>query len=132
MAHVLWETRRIHDGRPGATLSMGTLHLEGRRMHPLAVQALAHHGLEGTSHRSQGLRTAMLQRADAVVCMAREHLQALLAIGVAPGRMILLGALDPEPGHPEDIEDPLGGSAEDFMHCLKRIERCLNALQQTG
>jgi protein-tyrosine phosphatase len=87
-----------------------------------AIELLAEEGIDLSEHGSQPLTQRLLQQADAVYTMTRQHRHAILS------------------GHPEldsrvqtlapgaDIADPIGGGREVYEQCRKEIERHLRAI----
>ncbi|MDR7233176.1 MULTISPECIES: low molecular weight phosphatase family protein [unclassified Agrococcus] len=60
--------------------SAGTMALDGHRMEPLAVAEAGRLGLHGADgHRARRLQPALVERADLVLALAREHRSAAVA-----------------------------------------------------
>ena len=126
MAEVLFRTALDARGLSGASLSMGTLELQGERASKNAIEVMRARGVDLTRHRSQGLSAGILRAADRVFVMERQHIDALNRR--APGlgsKAELLGRFD---GGPEEIDDPVNQDLETFEACAARIEACLSAV----
>jgi protein-tyrosine-phosphatase len=65
-----------------------------------------------------------LLSATRVFVMQHSHVDPLLAMGVSPDRIVLLGDFDPEARGPE-IEDPMGQDAPAFERCYMRLRDCI-------
>lgn len=65
-----------------------------------------------------------LDVAKRVFVMERAHVEPLVAHGIAPGRISLIGEFDPRRRGIE-IDDPIGKSAEAFEECYDRLRDCI-------
>lgn len=123
MAHALIEHHARLKGLNLMILSMGTLDLNGRHAHPLAVESLREIGIPLAHHRSQGVSVGLLAHADLVLVMASEHRKWLARHGFgAMDRVVVAGTFDPVDPRP-DIDDPVDGTLEDFVVCRERLQR---------
>ena len=74
MAEALLRRRLLELGEAPRVHSAG-LRADGLEASRGAVEVLAQRGLDATSHRSRRMTEAMLEEADLVLCLAREHLK---------------------------------------------------------
>lgn len=102
--------------------SAGTLELKGRPAHKHAIAVCNEMGLDLSRHRSQGVTEALVEWADHILVMERQHaIWVTDRFSEAAGRVHLLGGFDGKP----EIPDPIGGWKWTFRRCRKRITRCL-------
>ena len=81
-------------------------------------------GLSVDEHRSRSLTAEMLHKADAVLVMTRNHKEAIQAeFPASVGRVFLLSQLVDQD---YDIEDPYGGSLDDYELCASEIDDLLS------
>ncbi|MXP20258.1 low molecular weight phosphotyrosine protein phosphatase [Gordonia sp. HNM0687] len=140
---------RILDGLAGkaglsvTSASAGVGAMNGHEMHPHAVEVLGEHGYDGTGFASRYLRPPMLQDADLVLCLTRDHrAKAQQLLPVRWKRMFTLtefaeladgasGSLDDTIGSRAridtnsahlDIADPMGKPKDDFERVFGEIE----------
>lgn len=99
-------------------------------------------GIDISAQRSQLLTTDLIEDSDYVFTMSR--LQALEAAALVPsaaGNIRLLGAFSPggakgitEPGggraNADEIADPMGGNADEYEACCRRLEASIDAVVQ--
>ncbi len=119
--------RRIAAGR--TILSAGYVPPQGRRPPEGALAAATSWGLDLTPHRSRLLTEAMIRDADAIFVFDADNAERLAEDFRLVGRRIhFLAAL--LPGGPLYIEDPWGGTPEDFEACYRRIAAAILGEQQ--
>ena len=99
------------------------------RSAPLEAQAAARaRGVELQSHRSRLVTAQLASDADLIIVMETFQARALVRdYGAAPGKLMLLGDLDPSPIRTRRIHDPEGQPLEVFSEVYARIERCLQS-----
>jgi protein-tyrosine-phosphatase len=103
--------------------SAGVAAAEGQPASAGAAAAAARAGLDLTAHRSQRPSAGLLNGADLILVMEREHARAAEALGADPRRTHVLSEW-PGPGEPAlAVSDPFGGSLEAYEECLGRIRR---------
>ena len=120
-----------------------------------AVRVLRDRGIDLTDHRARHLTRAELERADLVVVMAQEHVDAIRALAPealvkvarlkdlagrsvtpAPGMDLagrlqaLLAATPPASLAGLDVADPYGRSLQSYATTAEEIERGVDALVQ--
>jgi tRNA threonylcarbamoyl adenosine modification protein (Sua5/YciO/YrdC/YwlC family) len=86
-----------------------------------AIDVLSRRGIDLGEHRSTALRSDMVHQSDFVFAMTRGHRQAVLELVPSAEARVHLLLKD------EDLEDPIGGSVEDYEACARRIEEGLEA-----
>jgi protein-tyrosine-phosphatase len=90
----------------------------------LAHTVMARRGINLNGHRSRPLDAAALREAALVLVMTRHHKEALQAeFPALAGKILLLSELI---GEVYDIDDPYGGSLEDYELCVSDIESILD------
>lgn len=86
---------------------------------------VADRGGDLSGHLSRPLDTALLERADLVLTMTRQHRAAVL--GLASDRQDDVFTLATMAGEDTDVADPFGGTLEDYERTFEQIERLLRA-----
>ncbi|MCS7239399.1 MAG: L-threonylcarbamoyladenylate synthase [Thermoguttaceae bacterium] len=97
--------------------SAGIAAASGLTASPEALSAVAVMGIDLHQHQSQPLSESLVRCADAIFVMTHGHREEIIhRWPQAASRVHLL--------HPEgkDIEDPIGGSPEDYQACAREIE----------
>lgn len=113
-------------GRSLTVASAGYYPQAGRPAPPAAVEAAAELGVDLRAHRSRTIDTPLLSDADAVVVFDRENDAVLRArFPAVRGKMQSLAALRSDGGR--EIEDPYGGTLDDFRRCYRIIAAALDA-----
>lgn len=103
-------------------ISAGTAALAGGPANPLAVDAVRAHGARLEGHFSQPVTVSMVEEADAVYVMTEAHRRTLREW--VPDCADRIRLLDPDGS---DIEDPIGGTPDDYRSCASALDRCLDA-----
>ncbi|TEU03226.1 hypothetical protein E3I16_01140, partial [Candidatus Aerophobetes bacterium] len=124
LARRLWQGRirekmKIH--------SAGTLALPGFKAAPLSTKMMKKRGIDISLHRSTPLTTKTVEEADLILVMEQEHRKQILHTSPsAEGKVFLLKhfAL----GIEEDIDDPMGGSPQNYQECTQQIEESIRGL----
>lgn len=92
-----------------------------------AVAVMAEQGIDLSDHRSQALTPELLAWADLVLAMSTSHLFALRDLGVGDKVSLVTDFLDgDEAGRP--VEDPYGGSVDDYRDTYATLGRAVAAL----
>jgi protein-tyrosine-phosphatase len=101
-------------------LSAGLYVTPGAPLAPEAQSALDSLGVRNVSHAAQALTAEMVERAEIIFCMTREHRREVLERfpAAAPKTHCL--------GDEEEVEEPKGGGAEAFLSCALRLVRLVN------
>lgn len=142
----------LEDRAPGVHVTTAGTHVvEGMPMSWRTRDAIAEFGAERTMHRSHQLTDADVAAADAVVCLAAEHVGYMrrthpVAAGktvtlhrlvrdlpAAPAgsfaeRLATLGLADTDLDPTEDVADPAGGDMPVFRACAHEIHDLIDAL----
>jgi protein-tyrosine phosphatase len=110
-------------GRPSKTQvptvveSAGTSTRDGMPISDEARRTLAEMGIDATKHRSQEITLELIDAADEIFALTREHAAGVLEISPSARRKVKL--LDPAG---KDIPDPIGGPIEDYRKTAARIK----------
>ena len=90
---------------------------------PLAVRAAAEHGCDLSQFTAKQITETMVEEADYVFTMTRQHKQMLdYALPQHSGKTFLLTAYAMGDASAPDIPDPYGGSAEEYAQCFAVLE----------
>jgi protein-tyrosine phosphatase len=109
--------------------SAGTFGLNGRPAAELAVEVAARRGVDISYHVARHVTREMLDGADVVVGMERDHIvEADVIYKDTVGKYRLLTDYGPPEMHGTEIEDPYGGPIGDFHDAYERIEKCVDGL----
>lgn len=120
--------RRALDARPElvdiTVASAGVAAIDGNRATPLACAAVRAFDLDMSAHRAR--RLARTMDADVVLALDDETLQAArrLRLKVEPA---LLGDYA---GTGEEVEDPYGGTRDEYEACARQIDRLVQAIAE--
>jgi len=111
--------------------SAGTHGLPNAPASLLAMQVAGQRDIDLSKHRSRRLTPEMIEQADLVLAMSPEHLEYINRIEGAAGHKVYLLRVfhqaDPASnkapqGGVLSIEDPIGGSPEDYQRSFREIE----------
>lgn len=106
-------------------LSAGTATVAGLPASIGAMDAMQHFGLSIDDHASRPLNQYLLEDADLVLTMTAGHKQAILNfMPEAADKVFTLGEFA---GSNEEIPDPFGSSAEEYIRCAKALEALILA-----
>ena len=104
--------------------SAGTSAVNGIMATPFARRVMAERGLDLESHRSRGVTASLLESADLILTMTRNHREALCAeFPQVEHKIHLLSDLIDQAF---DIDDPIGGDEEDYRVCAEEIGQILD------
>lgn len=123
--------RRLLDqrGRNGIRVRSAGFIGPDRPPPPVARDVAARRGIDVSSHRSRLMDGDLAREAGLILVMEGRHARAARSrFGADPGRIVLLGDLDPGSPDRRVIPDPYDGSVDDFERCFSRIDRCLGEL----
>lgn len=101
--------------------------LPGRPSPAEAVQAAEERGVDLEPHRSEVVTRPLVTGADLVVVMEPGQAGEVRR-RFGPGRILVLGDLDPEPVERRAIRDPVAQPVQVFREVYARIDRCLDGL----
>jgi len=99
--------------------SAGTFAASGVRASEHALDVMAEYGLDLGGHRSQALTPELVHQADHILSMTEGHRRAVLDLVPSADSRCRLLARD------GNIDDPAGGTREDYARCARRIESAL-------
>jgi len=99
--------------------SAGTMAGAGGRATREAIEALRRRELDLSSHRSNRLSVELINSADHIFAMTAGHVHAITDLVPSAGPRI--STLIPG----EDIDDPIGGTAQVYERCLAQIDSAL-------
>ena len=103
--------------------SAGTWTEPGRPATPLSKAVMQRRNLDLSSHRSRSIDAGLLAAASVVLVMTRHHQEAIQAeFPQAQGKVYLLSQLV---DRSFDIEDPYGGSLDDYELCAADLQNIL-------
>lgn len=111
-------------GRGVEVRSAGTSGGGGGGASPHAVTVMARRGIDLSGHASKALTADMVHEADLIFTMTRSHRDRVLGlVPLAQERVFLLLG-------DRDVQDPIGGSEEEYEQCAKAIEEGLTVRLQ--
>jgi protein-tyrosine-phosphatase len=127
MAEALLRRRLENEGYADWIVeSVGTWTDEGRPASLFAVQLMAANGFDLSSHRSQRISRARMEAADLILVMTQNHAEALCTEFPAYANKVFLVS-EMENGRRVDVDDPYGGTPEDYRVCFDTLSRMLDA-----
>jgi protein-tyrosine-phosphatase len=91
---------------------------------PFAVEAMAWKGIDMSDYRASLLTREMVQEADLVLTMTREHLEQLNIL--FPSYHKKAFTLAGFAGSGSDIADPIGQSLDVYRQCAQRLEELIS------
>jgi len=100
--------------------SGGTAALPGSRASDRAVEAMADKGYDLTTHLTQSVTPDMIDTASWVYVMSNRHYDSI--VGLMPNAEDKVRLLDTGG---TDVEDPLGGTLEEYERCIQDLERLI-------
>lgn len=83
----------------------------------MAIKAASEYGADISGHISTRLSDEVVEGADRVLCMTGDQAELLSGLGIPVGKLEI-----------NDIEDPYGGTQEDYDRAARRIARAVEAL----
>jgi protein-tyrosine-phosphatase len=104
--------------------SAGTWAVDGQPISVHMAGLLAQRGIDASAHRSREIDDRMMEEADLVLVMTRNHAEALrLELPEQAGKVYLLSEMASDQRY--DIQDPYGGSLLDYRICLEELEQLI-------
>ncbi len=117
--------RRVGEDQLYQAESAGTWALENQPASGHAITVMAQRGIDTSAHRGRTVTREMLASAAAVIMMARSHYEALASEFPAFRRkMHVMSELK---GHSFDIDDPYGGTLEEYAMCAHELEELIES-----
>ena len=106
--------------------SVGLAAFDGEPMSEAAAKTLNHEGVDTPTSRSHQLTDDHVAAADLIVTMTHAHLAQLQHSPVAAPEktFTLMSFVDSK----TDIDDPFGGSVDEYSQCLTTMKPALDAL----
>ncbi|MBI4371604.1 MAG: low molecular weight protein arginine phosphatase [Elusimicrobia bacterium] len=127
MAQFLLQRLAGEAGLPWSASSAGVAAVPGSPLNPAAARALAARGVAGARHAARPLDQALLDEADAVYALAREHRDAVAArFPKSAAKVKVLREDAGLAGH--DVPDPLGADDAAYAACAASIEEALKLI----
>jgi protein-tyrosine-phosphatase len=103
--------------------SAGTWTRDGELAAQKLIIMLAERGIDLRSHRSRGVSKELLRSFNLILTMERGHKEALqVEFPQQAGKIHLFSEMV---GLVYDIQDPIGGTMEDFRNTLEEVEQIL-------
>ena len=106
--------------------SVGLAALDGEPMSEAAAKTLNHEGVDTPTSRSRQLTDDHVAAADLIVTMTHAHLAQLQHSTVAAPEktFTLMSFVDSK----SNVDDPFGGSVDEYSQCLTTMKPALDAL----
>lgn len=114
--------RRKHDGFV-AVNSAGIWASEGQPATAEVQQVMQERGLDVSDHRAHNLTLADVRRADLIIAMEKGIAEAVAI--EAPEQKAKIYTLGDLADDPRDVEDPMGGSLEDYRYTAEELQAML-------
>jgi len=127
LAEKLRLPREQLDEKGHRIMSAGTAAVLGGRASSAAVTVMREYGCDISNHRAQPVKAALVEQSDRIYVMAALHKKILVDWMPSLERKIHL--LDPEG---RDIEDPIGGSLDQYQQCAERIHGCIKRVMEVS
>lgn len=100
--------------------SAGTWAENGHPATPSGVKAMAHRGLDTSLHRSQSITKDLLSQFDLILTMESGHKEAIqIEFPEFSKKVFMLSEMS---GPAINIEDPIGGTFEDYLNTANEID----------
>lgn len=104
--------------------SAGTWAENGHPATPAGVKALAQRGLDTSLHQSQAITKDMLNQSDLILTMESGHKEAIqIEFPEFSKKVFMLSEMS---GNEINIEDPIGGTLEDYINTANEIEEWIS------
>jgi len=104
--------------------SAGTWAENGHPATPSGVKAMAQRGLDTSLHQSQAITEDLLNQFDLILTMESGHKEAIqIEFPEFSNKVFMLSEMS---GNAINIEDPIGGTFEDYLNTAKEIEEWIS------
>lgn len=126
MAAALLRRRLEEDQkrRDWRVLSAGTWACEGRAASGHAVAEMADRGIDIRTHRSHSVSDQLMEEADLVLVMTRNHAEALAV--AFPDHADKVHMVSELVGETHDISDPYGGTPLEYAAVAQELEQLID------
>ena len=115
--------RDLGDHREFVAESAGTWGVEGEPATAFANQLMAQRQIDILAHRGRTVTREMIEQASVVIVMTKNHRDALSA--EFPSSRSKLHLMSELGDRLYDINDPYGGSLDEYAHCAQELENLL-------
>lgn len=124
---MLLKRRLEEEGLKGWVVeSAGTWAVTGRPASGDIARLLAVRAIDVSAHRSREVDRRMIEQADLVLAMTESHAEGLrLEFPHQADKIHLVSEM--ARGRRFDIQDPYGGSPEEYRACVEELEDLINA-----
>jgi protein-tyrosine phosphatase len=100
--------------------SAGTWAEDGHPATAFGIKAMAERGLNTSFHRSQALTQELMEQFDLVLTMETGHKEAIqIEFPMYADKVFMLSEMSSQI---KNIEDPIGGSFEDYLETAREID----------
>lgn len=104
--------------------SAGTWAEEGHPATPHGVTVMAERGLDNSGHKSQPITKELMEEFDLVLTMESGHKEAIqIEFPEKASKVFMLSEMA---GLSKNIDDPVGGSLEDYQNTADEIEEWID------
>jgi protein-tyrosine-phosphatase len=127
MAEALFNARARRMGEETLLFaeSAGTWSLENNPASGNAVIAMAQRGIDLSKHRGRTITRQMVESADVIIAMTRDHRDAMLSeFPDQRAKIHLMGELK---DRVFDVGDPYGGTLIEYESCARQLEQLIDA-----
>jgi protein-tyrosine phosphatase len=123
MAAALFRARLARDAKQNdwVVASAGIWAADGQPASEHAIAEMARRGISLTRHRSRPVTSALITAVDLVLVMTRNHAEALR--NAFPANVQKIHLLTEMAGHVYDVQDPYGGTPEEYACTASELER---------
>jgi protein-tyrosine phosphatase len=105
-------------------ISAGTWATEGRPASAYAIAEMADREIDISDHQSRGVTEKLMERADLVLVMTRNHAEALKI--TFPDHADKVYMLSEMVGETYDISDPYGGTRLEYSYIAQELEHLID------
>ncbi len=110
--------------RDWCVVSAGTWASEGRPPSAYAIAEMDERGIDIRAHRSRSLNAELMEKADLILVMTRNHAEALsVAFPEQDHKAYVLSEMV---GHVYDISDPYGGTRLEYSYIAQELEQLID------
>lgn len=103
--------------------SAGTWAQEGHPATPLGITVMAKRGLDTSNHKSEPITKELTDQFDLILTMEAGHKEAIqIEFPENASKVFMLSEMS---GASRNIEDPVGGTLEDYQNTAEEIENWL-------